>query len=89
MRRRTRNNTLIISAALGLAAATALGAEHAGSIDRAAFQAELAPLSADARARAANVGRGVVERALTVTHCIALRPVLKLAATRGAPAERS
>jgi len=89
MSRQTIRNSLIISAALTLAAATAYGAEPTERFDRAAFQAELNPLSMDARAQAANVGREVANRALSVTHCVTLQPHLKLAASRSAQPERS
>ncbi|MDH3417870.1 MAG: hypothetical protein OEQ25_00195 [Gammaproteobacteria bacterium] len=70
MSRQTLPNGLIISAASSVLAATAYSAEPAGQIDRAAFQTELAPLSADTRAQAADVGRAVADRALAVTHCV-------------------
>ncbi len=91
MSRETRRNCLIIIAAsmLAAAAAGADGAEPTGRIDRAEIQAELAPLSVDARALAANVGRALTDRALAVTHCITIRPQLKLAAARTVQTDRS
>jgi len=82
-------NSLITSVALTLAAATAYGAEPTAPFDRATLQAELAPLSVDARTQAANVGREVADRALTVTHCVTLQPHLKLAASYSAKPERT
>lgn len=89
MSRQTRRNSLIIGAALTLAAATANAAEPGEGFERAALQAELAPLAADARSQAADVGREVAARALSATHCVTLQTRPKLAATHRAQPERS
>ena len=89
MSRRTRRKTLILAAASALAGATALGEEPSGKPDRAALQAGLAPLSVDTRAQAADVGREIALRTLTVTHCVMLRAQEKIAAMRGEQRERS
>ena len=89
MSRKTRRNSLIVSAALALVGVNVYSAEPAGRIERAALQAELAPLAVDARAQAANVGRAIADRALAVTHCITIQPQLKLAAARSAQSDRS
>ena len=89
MNRQTRRNSSIIGTALTLAGVAAWGAEPTVHPDRAAFQAELARLSVDTHAQAADVGRVVAGRALAVTHCITLQPQPKLAAARGGRQERS
>ena len=89
MSRQTVRSSLIISVALTLVAATAYSAESTERFDRTAFQAELAPLSADARTQAAQVGVEIANRALAVTHCVTLQPQRKLAASRRAQAESS
>ena len=89
MSRKTRRNSLIISAALALVAVNAYSDEPAEQIDRAALQAELAPLSVDTRAQAADVGRAIARKALSVTHCVTIQPQLTLAAARSAQADRS
>ena len=89
MSRKTRHESLIISAALALVTVTASGGEPAEQIERAALQSELAPLSVDTRAQAADVGRAIAKKALTVTHCITIKPQLTLAAARSARADRS
>ena len=89
MSRQTLRNGLIISAASSVVAATAYSAEPAGQIDRAAFQAQLTPLSTDTRAQAADVGRALADTVLAVTHCVTLQSQLKLAAARDSQPERS
>ena len=89
MSRHTRRNSLIISAAVALVAVNAYSAEPTGQIERAAFQAELAPLSVNTREEAADVGRAIADRALTITHCITIQPQLNLAAARRAQSDRS
>lgn len=89
MSRKQRRNSLIISAALALVAVNAYGDEPTEQIDRAALQADLAPLSVDAHAQAKDVGRAIASKALTVTHCITIQPRLTLAAARSAQTDRS
>ena len=89
MSRKTRRNSLIISAVLTLVAVNAYGAEPTGQTERAALQADLAPLSIDARAQAAEVGRTIANKALKVTHCITIQPQLTLAAARSTQTDRS
>ena len=84
MSRKTRRNSLIITAALALVAASAYADEPNGQFDRAALQAELAPLSVDTRAQAEDIGRAIAGKALTVTHCLTIQPKLQLAAARSA-----
>lgn len=89
MSRETRCKSLIISAALTLVTVNAYSAEPAGNIERAALQAELAPLSVDASEQAADVGRAIADKALAVTHCITIQPQLTLVAARSAQTDRS
>ena len=89
MNRQVARKCLIIAAALTFSTVSAHGAEPDNGLDRAAFKAGLAPLSADVRARAAEVGREVANRALAITHCVTLQPRLKLAAERRAQVDRS